>query len=118
MFPLIADMPSEKRRYMKSFPANEALRNSSLPEKARTAFARMRPESFNSFADSFTNFDSANIYFLITNFVKLNAAEMRLVLEMAKDSDDIIREDVENKLWLWMNLSWNDQSGLREPASL
>jgi hypothetical protein len=96
-------MPSEKMRYMKSYPANEALRNTGLPEKAKTAFARIGPEKFNAIAKRFTDFDPANIYFVITHFVKLNAAELRLVLEaaieMAKDSDDIISEDDERKLW-------------------
>jgi hypothetical protein len=43
-------MPSEKMRHLKSYPANEALRNTGLPEKARTAFARIGPETFNAIA--------------------------------------------------------------------
>jgi hypothetical protein len=96
-------MPSEKMRYLKSYPANEALRNTGLLEKAKTAFAGIGPEKFNAIAKRFTDFDPANIYFVITHFVKLSAAELRLVLEaaieMAKDSDDIISEDDERKLW-------------------
>jgi hypothetical protein len=60
------------------------------------------PQGFESIVNRFTEFDSANEYFVITHLLELHAAEMRLVVEAAiektKGRADIISEVDERKL--------------------
>ncbi|RYY31476.1 MAG: hypothetical protein EOO04_01095 [Chitinophagaceae bacterium] len=97
-------MLSKNMRYIRSYPANEALQNSGLPEKAKSAFDQIASGSSNSIANRFALFDPAGIYFLMTHFLKLNASEVGLVLkaaiEKAKGHDGKFSEDDERKLHL------------------
>jgi hypothetical protein len=96
-------MPSEKMRYRWDYPANDALNQSGLPQKARALLAGSSPVVLEPFAGSLLDIDDANIYLLISHCLELNAGEVQLLveaaIEQAKGREEILMEHDQHVLW-------------------
>jgi len=77
-------------RYFRNYPAIVALRNTGLPDKAKAAYAATGPHEFQT-VNRFSHFDRVSEFFIITHYLELNAAEVRLVLEAALEKAYVYR---------------------------